>query len=108
MTSVHAYSPETILDRGAAKLHALVSFVENSPIRLPELAAPTRVHVARGLDRVDTGRCEGILVAARSADRAQPVARPAATWAMRYGSDIDGAVLRWIASHVKGKKRRVR
>ena len=35
-------------------------------------------------------------------DRATPVA----SWALRHPSgDIDGEVLRWIASHVKGKKR---
>jgi hypothetical protein len=31
---------------------------------------------------------------------------PVASWALRFPSgDIDGEVLRWIASHVKGKKR---
>ena len=31
---------------------------------------------------------------------------PVASWALRYSSDdIDGEVLRWIASHVKGRKR---
>lgn len=41
-----------------------------------------------------------------SRDVALDRATPVASWASRYSSgDIDGEVLRWIASHVKRKKR---
>ena len=175
MTSANA-GPSEMDTRSAtaAEFRALVSAIESSPIRVPDLAAaalgdvltgvitgegPTaqgRMKFSRSLDATDTKWCERILIGAggphgapvtrAEADRlfeidaaaterndggkfddlmvkavahhviaatGRPVpprdvaldpATPVASWASRF-ADIDGEVLRWIASHVKGKKR---
>jgi hypothetical protein len=42
----------------------------------------------------------------RQTPAVSPIASPIASWAQRQASgDVDAEVLRWIASHVKGKKR---
>lgn len=82
-------SPTIPVGRGAGvdDFHALVAAIETSPILVGELSAAALGQVLPG-------------------DVALDRTTPVASWASRYSSaEIDAEVLRWIASHVKSKKR---
>jgi hypothetical protein len=87
MSSVHVgslASPE-LRDSTAAEFRTLVSAIESSDIVVADLAAAKRLVLLR--------------------DVALDPQVPAASWASRFApADIDGEVLRWIASHVKGRR----
>ncbi len=102
MTAAGIGSPRlpTGCDAGADELQALIASIENSPIVVSELSAAALGQVLSG---VITG--EGPAAAGR-VDFSRTIDRTLASWASRYSSaEIDAEVLRWIASHVKSKKR---
>jgi hypothetical protein len=102
MSSVRSPASSEFRDTTATELQTLVTAIEGSDIVVPELAAtaPELSGASRSLIANDPPWCEGILVSVGGAQV------PAASWASRFAhADIDGEVLRWIASHVNGKRR---
>jgi hypothetical protein len=86
----------------AAQLQRLVSFVANSPIRVPDIRA-RRDDLMLQMPAPRSGSSPAWSVRRRlTISRANP----AASWTARHAFDIDGEVLRWIASHVNGRKGR--